>query len=102
MKGKIRIRLRSFDPAMLDVSAKRIVMTAQTTGVEIHGPIPLPNSRVLYSVIRGPHIDKRSQEQFELVNHCRLIEIHRPNEETIERLSKLDLHAGVEVEIKVI
>jgi small subunit ribosomal protein S10 len=102
VEGKIRIRLKAFDPAILDVWARRIVLTARTTGAEVNGPIPLPTRRTLYSVIRGPHIDKRSQEHFELKVHRRLIEILSSTNETIDKLSRLDLPAGVEVEIKVI
>lgn len=101
-EGKIRIKLKAFDPALIDRSARRIVLTAKTTGAEVSGPIPLPTKRTLFSVIRGPHIDKRSQEQFELRVHKRLIEIRRPTADTIDKLSRLDLPAGVEVEIKVV
>ncbi len=102
LEGKIRIKLKSYDPALLDVWARRIVLTARTTGAEVSGPIPLPTKRTLFAVIRGPHIDKRSQEHFELCEHKRLIEIRNPNDETIDKLSRLDLPAGVEVDIKVI
>ncbi len=102
VEGKIRIRLKAFDPAILDVWARRIVLTARTTGAEVRGPIPLPTRRTLYSVIRGPHIDKRSQEHFDLKVHRRLIEILASTNETIDKLSRLDLPAGVEVEIKVV
>ena len=101
-EGKIRIKLKAFDPALIDRSARRIVLTAKTTGAEVSGPIPLPTKRTLFSVIRSPHIDKRSQEQFELRVHKRLIEIRKPTADTIDKLSRLDLPAGVEVEIKVV
>ncbi len=102
VEGRIRIRLKAFDPALIDKSAKRIALTAKRTGAEVSGPIPLPTKRTLFSVIRSPHVHKKSQEQFELSVHKRLIEIRRPSQETIDKLSKLDLPAGVDVEIKVI
>ncbi|RKY97339.1 MAG: 30S ribosomal protein S10 [Candidatus Hydrothermota bacterium] len=102
IEAKIRIKLRSFDPTLIDRSAKRIALTAKLTGAEVSGPIPLPTKRTLFSVIRSPHVHKRSQEQFELKVHKRLIEIRRPTQETIDKLSRLDLPAGVEVEIKVV
>lgn len=102
IEGKIRIKLKSFDPALIDRSAKRITLTAKKTGAEVSGPIPLPTKRTLFSVIRSPHVHKRSQEQFELKIHKRLIEIRKPTQETIDKLSSLDLPAGVDVEIKVV
>lgn len=101
IEAKIRIKLKSFDPALLDRSAQSIAHTARSSGAEVSGPIPLPTKRTLYSVIRSPHIDKRSQEQFELRIHKRLIEIRKPTPETIEKLSRLDLPPGVDVEIKM-
>ncbi len=102
MEAKIRIKLKSYDPVLVDRSAKRIVVTARMTQAEVSGPIPLPTKRTLYSVIRSPHVHKKSQEQFELKVHKRLVEIRNPNQETIDKLSKLDLPAGVDVEIKMI
>ena len=101
VEGRIRIRLKAFDPTLIDKSAKRIALTAKRTGAEVSGPIPLPTKRTLFSVIRSPHVHKKSQEQFELSVHKRLIEIKQPSQETIDKLSKLDLPAGVDVEIKV-
>lgn len=101
METKIRIKLKSYDPVLVDRSAKRIALTAKVTDAEISGPIPLPTKRTLYSVIRSPHVHKKSQEQFELKVHKRLIEIENPTQETIDKLSKLDLPAGVDVEIKM-
>ena len=91
VEGKIRIRLKAFDPAILDVWAKRIVNAARTTGATVKGPIPLPTKRTLFAVIRGPHIDKRSQEHFQLKVHCRLIDIENSTNETVDKLSRLDL-----------
>lgn len=102
INAKIRIKLKSFDPVILDRSAKRIALTARTTGADVSGPIPLPTKTTLFSVIRSNHIDKRGQEQFFLERHARLIEIRNVTQETIDKISKLDLPAGVEVEIKVI
>jgi len=102
ISAKIRIKLKSFDPVILDRSARRIALTAKTTGADVSGPIPLPTKTTLFSVIRSNHIDKRGQEQFFLKRHARLIEIRNVTQETIDKISKLDLPAGVEVEIKVI
>jgi len=102
INAKIRIKLKSFDPVILDRSARRIALTARTTGADVSGPIPLPTKTTLFSVIRSNHIDKRGQEQFFLKRHARLIEIRNVTQETIDKISKLDLPAGVEVEIKVI
>ncbi len=102
INAKIRIKLKSFDPVILDRSARRIALAARTTGADVSGPIPLPTKTTLFSVIRSNHIDKRGQEQFFLKRHARLIEIRNVTQETIDKISKLDLPAGVEVEIKVI
>ena len=97
---KIRIRLKAFDYRLLDQSATEIVDTAQRTGARIFGPIPLPTKRTLFTVLRSPHVDKRSREQFELRIHKRLIEMMEPTPKTVDSLMRLDLPAGVEVEIK--
>ncbi|MBK8800783.1 MAG: 30S ribosomal protein S10 [Fibrobacteres bacterium] len=97
---KIRIRLKSFDHRMIDKSAADIVRTAKNTGARISGPVPLPTSRSVYTVLRSPHIDKKSREQFETRVHKRLIDIMDTTPQTIDSLMKLDLPAGVEVEIK--
>ncbi len=102
ISGKIRIKLRSFDPALLDKSARKIAAAARSTGAEVSGPFPLPTKRTLIAVIRGPHIDKRGQEHFWFKRHQRLIDIKNINQETIEKISKLDLPAGVDVKIEVI
>ena len=98
---KIRIRLKGFDHEVVDQSAKLIVDTAQKTGAKVSGPIPLPTERNLYTVIRSPHKDKDSREQFEMRTHKRLIDIINPNQATIEALTTLDLPAGVDIEIKL-
>ncbi len=98
---KIRIRLKSFDHRMIDKSAADIVRTARNTGAKIAGPIPLPTKKVIYTVNRSPHVDKKSREQFESRTHKRLIDIMDSTPQTIDSLMKLELPAGVEVEIKV-
>ena len=98
---RIRIRLKSFDHRMIDRSAQDIVNTAKQTGSRIAGPIPLPTKVQKYTVLRSPHIDKTSREQFESRTHKRLIDILDATSQTVDSLMKLDLPAGVEVEIKV-
>ena len=100
MSQKIRIRLKAYDHAILDQSCKEIVQTAKRTGAQISGPIPLPTQRSLYTVLRSPHVDKKSREQFEIRIHKRLIDIVKSTPQTIDALMKLDLPAGVDVEIK--
>ena len=98
---KIRIRLKGFDHEVVDQSAKLIVDTAQKTGAKVSGPIPLPTERNLYTVIRSPHKDKDSREQFEIRTHKRLIDILEPTSSTVDSLMRLDLPAGVDIEIKL-
>lgn len=98
---KIRIRLKAYEHATLDRSANEIVRTAKRTGAEISGPIPLPSKKTVYTVLRSPHIDKKAREQFQICVHKRIIDITRPTSQTIDALSKLDLPAGVNIEIKV-
>jgi small subunit ribosomal protein S10 len=98
---KIRIRLRAFDHHLLDQSAGKIVETARRTGAEVSGPVPLPTERNLYTVIRAPHKYKDSREQFEIRTHKRLIDILDPTPKTIDALMRLDLPAGVDIEIKL-
>jgi small subunit ribosomal protein S10 len=98
---KIRIRLKSFDHKLIDKSAADIVRTAKTTGARISGPVPLPVRKTIYTVLRSPHVDKKSREQFETRIHKRLIDIFDSTPQTIDSLMKLDLPAGVDVEIKV-
>src|SRR5450631_4505216 len=97
---RIRIRLRAFDHKLLDQSTKEIVDTAKRTGAKVAGPIPLPTKINRYTVLRSPHVDKKSREQFEIRTHKRLIDILEPTQNTIDSLMKLDLPAGVDVEIK--
>jgi len=102
MQGQnIRIRLKAFDHRLLDVSAKEIVNTARRTGAEVRGPVPLPTRIEKFTVLRGPHIDKKSREQFEMRTHKRLLDIVDPTPQTVDALMKLDLAAGVDVEIKL-
>jgi len=100
MATKIRIRLKAYDHRLLDQSATEIVETAKRTGARVAGPIPLPTRISKFTVLRGPHVDKKSREQFEIRTHKRLLDILEPNQQTLEALMKLDLSAGVEVEIK--
>ena len=97
---KIRIKLKAYDHRLLDQSASEIVDTAKRTGARVAGPIPLPTRINKYTVLRGPHVDKKSREQFEIRTHKRLLDILEPTQDTIESLSKLDLSADVDVEIK--
>ncbi|MFO0662484.1 MAG: 30S ribosomal protein S10 [Polyangiaceae bacterium] len=97
---KIRIRLKAFDHTLLDKSATDIVETAKRTGARVAGPIPLPTHISRYTVLRGPHVDKKSREQFEIRTHKRLLDILDPTQQTLDALMKLDLSAGVDVEIK--
>ena len=97
----IRIRLKAFDHRILDVSTKEIVNTAKRTGADVRGPIPLPTRIEKYTVNRSPHVNKKSREQFEMRTHKRLIDIVDPTPQTVDALMKLDLAAGVDVEIKL-
>ncbi|MBU0683793.1 MAG: 30S ribosomal protein S10 [Candidatus Omnitrophota bacterium] len=99
-QSKVRLRLKSFDHKLLDVSMSEIVETVKRTGAQVIGPVPLPTRRELYTVLRSPHVDKKSREQFELKTHKRLLDIVDPTSKTIDSLRKLDLPAGVDVEIK--
>ena len=98
---KIRIRLKGYDHEVVDQSAKLIVDTAQKTGARVSGPIPLPTERNLYTDIRSPHKDKDSREQFEMRTHKRLIDILDPSSSTVDSLMRMDLPAGVDIEIKL-
>ena len=97
---KIRIKLRAYDHRLLDLSTEDIVETAKKTGANISGPVPLPTKREIFTVLRSPHVDKKSREQFLLKTHKRVIDIINPTAKTIDALRKLDLPAGVHVEIK--
>ena len=99
-QSRIRIRLKAFDHQLLDKSTNDIVETAKRTGARVCGPIPLPTHISRYTVLRGPHVDKKSREQFEIRTHKRLLDILEPTQQTLDALMKLDLSAGVDVEIK--
>jgi len=101
MNQKIRINLRAYDHRLLDQSVREIVESAKRTGAKISGPVPLPTRIHKITVLRSPHVDKKSREQFEIRTHKRLIEILNPTPQTIDALLKLDLAAGVDVEIKL-
>ncbi|HYO45119.1 MAG TPA: 30S ribosomal protein S10 [Gemmatimonadota bacterium] len=101
MANKIRIRLKAFDHAVIDQSTQAIVLTAQKTGAIVSGPIPLPTRSQIFTVLRSPHVDKKSREQFEMKTHKRLVDILDAKPQTVDALMKLDLPAGVDVEIKV-
>ena len=98
---KIRIRLKAFDHKILDASAERIVDTAKRTGASVAGPVPLPTERNLYTILRSPHVNKDSREQFEMRTHKRLIDIIDPTPKTVDSLMSLDLPTGVDIEIKL-
>ena len=97
----IRIRLKAFDHRILDQSTSEIVNTARRTGAKIRGPIPLPTSLNRFTVLRGPHVDKKSREQFEMRTHKRVLDIVEPTTQTVDALMKLDLASGVDIEIKL-
>ena len=99
-KERIRIRLKAYDYRILDQSTSEIVSTATRTGATIAGPIPLPTVKNKYCVLRSPHVDKKSREQFEIRTHKRLLDILEPTQQTVDALMKLELPAGVDVEIK--
>ena len=101
MNEKIRIRLKAYDHRVLDTAVKEIVETVKRTGGRVAGPIPLPTRTERYTVNRSPHVDKKSREQFEIRTHKRLLDILDPTQQTIDALGKLELAAGVDVEIKL-
>ena len=101
MNEKIRIKLKAYDHRILDQSVEEIVDTAVRTGAKVVGPIPLPTSKNRYTVLRSPHVDKKSREQFEIRTHKRLLDILEPTSDTVDALMKLDLSAGVDIEIKL-
>jgi len=98
---RIRIKLKAFEHSTLDRSAEEIVKTARRTGAEVSGPIPLPTKRTVYTVLRSPHVNKKSREQFEIRVHKRLIYLTNVTPKAVDALQKLDLPAGVDIEIKV-
>jgi len=100
-RQKMRIRLKAFDHRLLDQSSKKIVETARRSGAVVSGPIPLPTEKNIYTILRSPHVNKDSREQFEMRTHKRLIDIHEPTPKTVDALMRLDLPAGVDIEIKL-
>jgi len=99
-KQRIRLTLRSYDHRLLDKAVKQIVLTAKRTGSQLMGPVPLPNKKRCFTVLRSPHIDKKSREQFELTTHRRILDIVAPSDKTMDALMKLNISSGVDVEIK--
>lgn len=99
-KQKIRLTLKSYDHQLLDKAVKLIVSTVKRTGSQIMGPVPLPNKQRIITVLRSPHIDKKSREQFELTTHRRILDIVAPSDQTMDALMKLNISSGVDVEIK--
>ena len=101
MSQKIRIKLKSYDYSLVDKSAEKIVKTLKATGAVVNGPIPLPTHKRIFTVLRSPHVNKKSREQFQLSAHKRLVAIYSSSSKTVDALMKLELPSGVEVEIKV-
>lgn len=99
-ENRLRIKLRAYDYSILDQSVQEIVQTAKNTGARVAGPIPLPTEINRFTVLRSPHVNKKSREQFEMRTHKRLVDILDPTQQTVDSLMKLDLSAGVDVEIK--
>jgi small subunit ribosomal protein S10 len=99
-KQKIRLTLRSYDHQLLDKAVRQIVLTVKRTGSTIMGPVPLPNKMRCFTVLRSPHVDKKSREQFELTTHRRVLDIVSPSDQTMDALMKLNISSGVDVEIK--
>ena len=99
-KQKIRLTLKSYDHQLLDNAVKQIVLTVKRTGSDLVGPVPLPNRKKIFTVLRSPHVDKKSREQFELIVHKRILDIVSPAEQTMDALMKLSISAGVDVEIR--
>ena len=98
---KIRIKLKAYDHVLIDQSARKIVDTAKKTGAKVSGPVPLPTNKEVVTILRSPHVNKDSREQFEMRTHKRLIDILMPSPKTVDALMRLDLPAGVDIEIKV-
>ena len=101
MSQKIRIKLKSYDFNLVDKSAEKIVKTVKTTGAIVTGPIPLPTKKKIFTVLKSPHVNKKSREQFQLSSYKRLLDIYSSSSKTIDALMKLELPSGVEVELKV-
>ena len=101
MSQRIRIKLQSYDHNLVDKSAEKIVKTVRSTGAVVTGPIPLPTRKKIFTVLRSPHVDKKSREQFEIRTHKRLLDIIEPTAKTVDELKKLNLPAGVDITIKI-
>ena len=101
MAQKVRIKLKSFDHTLVDQSAEKIVKTVKSSGAIVSGPIPLPTHKRIYTVLRSPHVNKKSREQFQLSSYKRLLDIYSSSSKTVDALMKLELPSGVDVEIKV-
>ncbi|MCB9310599.1 MAG: 30S ribosomal protein S10 [Lewinellaceae bacterium] len=101
MNQKIRIKLRSYDHNLVDKSTEKIVKTVKTSGAVVSGPIPLPTEKEVFTVLRSPHVNKKSREQFQLRTHKRIIEIFTPTQKTVDALSKLELPSGVDIQVKL-
>lgn len=99
-KQKIRLTLKSYDHQLLDKAVKQIVLTVKRTGSQLVGPVPMPNKSRCFTVLRSPHVNKKSREQFELVSHRRILDIISPSDQTMDALMKLNISSGVDVEIK--
>lgn len=99
-KQKIRLTLKSYDYRLLDNAVRQIVLTAKRTGSQVLGPVPFPNNKKVFTVLRSPHVDKKSREQFEIITHKRILDLLSPSEQTMDALMKLNISAGVDVEIK--
>lgn len=99
-RQKIRLTLKSYDHQLLDKAVKQIVLTVKRTGSQLVGPVPLPNRKKCFTVLRSPHVDKKSREQFELTTHRRILDIVSPSDQTMDALMKLSISSGVDVEIK--
>jgi small subunit ribosomal protein S10 len=99
-KQRIRLTLKSYDHQLLDKAVKQIVLTVRRTGSQLMGPVPMPNRKRCFTVLRSPHIDKKSREQFELTTHRRVLDILQPSDSTMDALMKLNISSGVDVEIK--
>ncbi|WP_408955501.1 30S ribosomal protein S10 [Natroniella sp. ANB-PHB2] len=100
-REKIRIRLKAYEHQLLDNSASKIVETAKNTGAEVSGPVPLPTKKEVFTILRSPHVNSKAREQFEMRTHKRLIDIKEPTPKTVDSLMRLDLPAGVDIEIKL-
>ncbi len=101
MNQKIRIKLRSYDHNLVDVSTEKIVKTVRSSGAVVTGPIPLPTEKKMFTVLRSPHVNKKSRGQFSMRTHKRLIEIYTPTQKTVDALSRLELPSGVDIQVKL-